>query len=59
MFLFKVNYTPLVILNVCTSFSHDANEAFRTSVNFLFVPGVRGGICAGTSEIKQRQKKLN
>lgn len=49
---------PLVILNVWTSFSHEAKEAFRTSVNFLFVPGVSGGICVGTSiyNIKKNKK---
>lgn len=40
---------PLVILQFWTSFSHDANDAFRTSASFLFVPGVNGGICVGTS----------
>jgi hypothetical protein len=46
----------LVILYVCISFSHDANDAFNTSVNFLFVPGVSGGICVGTS-VEEEEKK--
>lgn len=36
--------SPLVILYSCTSFSHEANDALRTSVSFLLVPGVNGGI---------------
>lgn len=48
---------PLVILNDWTSFSHDANDAFNTSVSFLFVPGVSGGICVGTSG--RRKKNMN
>lgn len=43
---------PLVILNNCTSFSQDAKEAFNTSVSFLLVPGVSGGICVGASANK-------
>lgn len=39
-----------MILQFCTSFSHDANDAFNTSVSFLFVPGVSGGICVGISK---------
>lgn len=46
----KNGTVPFVILQFCTSFSQDANDAFNTSVSFLFVPGVSGGICVGISE---------
>lgn len=45
-------HLPLVILYDCTSFSQDANDAFSTSVSFLLVPGVSGGIC-GWSAIEE------
>lgn len=48
------NDLPLVILRSCTSFSQDANDAFKTSLIFLLVPGVSGGICDGTSENKTK-----
>lgn len=49
---------PLVILRYCTSFSHDAKEAFKTSVSFLFVPGVKGGIWVGTSAKRKTMLSL-
>lgn len=50
------NRLPLVIFRRSCSFPHDANEAFRASVIFLFVPGVRGGTCAG---ISAKKKNIN
>lgn len=40
---------PFVVLQFCASFSHEANDALSTSVSFLFVPGVNGGIWEGIS----------
>lgn len=45
---------PLVILWNCTSFSQDAKDALSTSVSFLLVPGVNGGIWEGTSVRREK-----
>lgn len=45
---------PLGILWRSISFSHVTKVAFKASVIFLFVPGVKGGTCAGKSEKKNR-----
>lgn len=47
---------PFVILRFCASFSQDANDAFNTSANFLFVPGVKGGMPTGISAKKPKKK---
>lgn len=43
--IFKIDFDnlPFGTLNLCPSFSHDANVACNASVIFLLVPGVRGG----------------
>lgn len=51
-------YVPFVILQFCTSFSQEANDAFSTSVNFLFVPGVNGGIWVGISASTKKRNVL-
>lgn len=47
---------PFVILRLCASFSQVSNDAFNTSANFLFVPGVKGGMPTGISREREGEK---
>lgn len=52
----KIN-KPFVILRLCASLSQDTNDVFNISNNFLFVPGVNGGMPTGVSMEGERKKE--